>query len=82
MRILRDVREFIQWRKSQKHLRGKIQRLLSIEMGDYSYDQCLLAAGHNNNIPHEHVGTVAIMMHARCSRGKTTLEEAMSIYSS
>lgn len=80
MKIIREFKKFLQWRKKQKKLNRDMMPLLSIELKAYTYDECLLAAGRDKRIPHEMVGVVAQTLYCRCSRGTGTLERALSLY--
>lgn len=80
MKIINEIKAFIRWKKADSYRYRALAPLLAIEMGKYTYEDCLLAAGRSNNIPHEDVGIVAQSLYCRCDRGKVTLEEAIALY--
>jgi hypothetical protein len=80
MNIIQIIRDFLRWRNRQRALCDAIRPLVSIELDAYTYDECLLAAGHDKRIPHEVVGIVAQCLYCRCNRGKGTLEQALSLF--
>jgi hypothetical protein len=77
MKIIQEIKAFIKWRRAQREKWLWYAPLLSLEMGAYTYEECLLAAGQASKIPHEEVGIVAHAMYCRCNRGKATLADAL-----
>jgi hypothetical protein len=77
MKILQDIKQFLHWREKQKRRVKNYSPLLSLEMGAYTYEECLLAASRSRIIPHEDVGIVAQYMYCRCNRGKRTIGYAL-----
>jgi len=82
MKLINKIKAFFRWEKEQRWRYQALAPLLSIEMGAYTYDECLLAAGRSKEIPHEDVGIVAQCLFCRCNRGKVSMEEAIKLYGS
>lgn len=82
MKLIRDIREFISWRKERRRFRRAISSLYALELAAYSSPQCLLCAADFSKRPmsHEEIGPLAITLYARSGRGKTTLQYAIDRY--
>ena len=69
---------FRQFEYNQRALSTRLRPLLSIELGAYTYESCLMAVA-STTISHEDIGVAAWALYCRCNRGKGTLEDAIRI---
>ena len=69
---------FRQFEYNQRALNTRIRPLLSLELGAYTYEDCLLSVA-STTISHEAIGVAAQMLYCRCNRGKGTLEDAIDL---
>ena len=70
-------RDAMQWRAHREVISLLTRPLLALELAPHSAEECLLAV--NGRVPPASIGEVAATLHARCGRGKTTLEEAITL---
>ena len=71
-------RDAMQWRVHRQVVATVIRPALALELATYTKAQCLLAVD-NMKLPPTAMGEVAAILHARCGRGNTTLEDAVQV---
>ena len=73
--IWRDIVRYRAYRRVTELL---VRPVLSLELAAYTKGQCLLAAD-SMNLPPAVVGEVAAILHTRCGRGNSTLQDAVNL---
>jgi len=80
MKFVRMIQEgSALWKREERWRRQRVP-LMTLELAEYTRDECLLAAAHCEHIEPEQVGVVGLLLWHRAARGKVTLEQALSRY--
>ena len=66
-------RQNLRWEKARHPLK-------TLELGDYSRDECLMAADRCSKVERQQIGEIAGLLWNRCGRGKVTIEGALALY--
>lgn len=80
MNFFRYIREAIWLFRREQLWHRRSAPILVLNLRDYTYEECLLAAGRCKKIEHEQVGVIANLLFCRAGRGTATIEDALSCY--
>jgi hypothetical protein len=77
IKLFNRWKEFRAWEADNKLVSNSMKPVLSMELGDYSYEECLIAVSRSG-LPMGYFGIAASFLYARTQRGRDTLKSAIS----